>query len=63
MTDAARTVADCFAHRNTVGIDVALEPLRDCLRQKQASPADLYRALKARRVANVMRPYLNATIS
>lgn len=63
MTDPARTVADCFAYRNTVGIDVALEALRDCLRQKQGSPADLYRALKARRIANVMRPYLKATIS
>jgi predicted transcriptional regulator of viral defense system len=61
VTDPARTVADCFAYRNTVGTDVALEALRDCLRQKQASPDDLYRAAKARRMANVMRPYLEAT--
>lgn len=61
VTDPARTVADCFAYRNTVGTDVALEALRDCLRQKRASPDDLYRAAKARRMANVMRPYLEAT--
>lgn len=63
VTDPARTVADCFAYRNTVGIDVALEALRDCLRQKKTSPDDLYRAAKARRMANVMRPYLEATIT
>lgn len=63
VTNPARTVADCFAYRNTVGIDVALEALRDCLRQKQASRDDLYRAAKARRMANVMRPYLEATIA
>lgn len=63
VTDPARTVADCFAYRNTVGTDVALEALRDCLRQKRASSDDLYRAAKARRMANVMRPYLEATIS
>ena len=63
VTDPARTVADCFAYRNTVGTDVALEALRDCLRQKLASPDDLYRAAMARRMANVMRPYLEATIS
>lgn len=63
VTDPARTVADCFAYRNTVGTDVALEALRDCLRQKLASRDDLYRAAMARRMANVMRPYLEATIS
>lgn len=63
VTAPARTVADCFAYRNTVGTDVALEALRDCLRQKLASPDDLYRAAMARRMANVMRPYLEATIS
>jgi len=61
VTDPARTVADCFAYRNTVGTDVALEALRDCLRQKRASPDEVYRAAKARRMANVMRPYLEAT--
>lgn len=63
VTDPARTVADCFAYRNMIGIDVALEALRDCLRQKQATPDGLYRAAKARRMANVMRPYLEATVT
>ncbi|CAN5449098.1 hypothetical protein BH11PLA2_BH11PLA2_40230 [soil metagenome] len=60
VTNPARTVADCFAYRTTVGFDVALEALRDCLREKRATHDQLYRAAQARRMANVMRPYLEA---
>lgn len=63
VTDPARTVVDCFAYRKTIGIDVALEALRDCLRQKRATPDELHRAAKARRMSNVMRPYLEATLT
>jgi hypothetical protein len=42
---------------------VALEALRDCLRQKKASPDALYRTAKVRRMANVMRPYMESTIA
>lgn len=58
---AAKTVVDCFKHRNTVGIDVALEALKDARAQKKASADDLWRYAKICRVANVMRPYLEAT--
>ncbi|PVY69037.1 hypothetical protein C7414_12238 [Cupriavidus alkaliphilus] len=57
---AARTVADCFKHRNKVGLDVALEALRDARAQQKASADDLWRYAKLCRVANVMRPYLEA---
>ncbi len=60
VTSPARTVADCFAYRATVGLDVALEALRDCLRQRRATMDDLHRMAQARRMANVMRPYLEA---
>lgn len=60
VTTPARTVADCFAYRNTVGLDVALEALRDCLRERRATADELHRAAQARRMANVMRPYLEA---
>jgi predicted transcriptional regulator of viral defense system len=60
VTNPARTVADCFAYRNTVGLDVALEALRECLRERRATVDELYRAAQARRMANVMRPYLEA---
>ena len=56
----AKTVADCFKHRNKIGIDVALEALKDARAQKKASADALWRYAKICRVANVMRPYLEA---
>jgi len=58
--DAAKTVADCFKYRNKVGLDVALEALRDCLRRKKATIDQLWDAAKVCRVANVMRPYMES---
>ncbi len=54
----AKTVADCFKHRNKIGLDVAIEALRDALAQKKVTANDLWRFAKICRVANVMRPYL-----
>ena len=59
---AAKTVADCFKHRNKVGIDVAVEALRDCLRQRICPVDDLWRYAQGCRVQNVMRPYLEALL-
>lgn len=56
----AKTIADCFKHRNKIGIDVAIEALRDALSQKKVSADDLWYYAKICRVANVMRPYLEA---
>ena len=56
----AKTVADCFKHRNKIGLDVALEALKDARSQKKASADDLWRYAKICRVANVMRHYLEA---
>ena len=56
----AKTVADCFKHRNKIGLDVALEALKDARSQKKASADELWRYAKICRVANVMRPYLEA---
>jgi predicted transcriptional regulator of viral defense system len=56
----AKTVADCFKHRNKIGVDVALEALRDARAQKKASADELWRFATVCRVANVMRPYLEA---
>lgn len=56
----AKTVADCFKYRNKIGLDVALEALRDCRKQGKCSNDDLYRYAKICRVWNVMRPYLEA---
>lgn len=56
----AKTVADCFKYRNKIGLDVAIEALRDCKRQKKATNDQLWRFGKICRVTNVMRPYLEA---
>lgn len=59
--NAAKTVADCFKYRNKIGLDVALEALRDYRRKYRAGMDDLWRYAQICRVANVMRPYLEAT--
>jgi predicted transcriptional regulator of viral defense system len=62
ITSPAKTVADCFKHRNKVGLDVALEALRDALRGKRARVDELWRYAEVDRVRNVMRPYLEAML-
>ena len=57
---AAKTVADCFKFRNKIGIDIAVEALKDCLRQKKATVNEIYRYAKICRVSNVIRPYMEA---
>jgi predicted transcriptional regulator of viral defense system len=56
----AKTVADCFKFRNKVGLDVALEALRDFRRLKKGSMDDLWGYAKVCRVANVIRPYMES---
>lgn len=59
---AAKTVADCFKYRQRIGLDVALEALRDAWAQRKASADDLWQFAAINRVANVMRPYMEATL-
>ena len=56
----AKTVADCFKYRNKIGIEVALEALRDCRRLKQCSADELWRYARICRVTEVMKPYMEA---
>ncbi|GAB4329279.1 MAG: type IV toxin-antitoxin system AbiEi family antitoxin domain-containing protein [Calditrichia bacterium] len=56
----AKTVTDCFKYRNKVGLDVALEALRECRQERRCSMDELWDYAKICRVANVMRPYLEA---
>lgn len=60
ITSREKTVADCFKYRNKVGLDVAIEALRDYLRSRRRSVDALMQAAAACRVNNVMRPYLEA---
>ncbi len=56
----AKTIADCFKHRNKIGVDVAIEALKDARSQRKVSADDLWHYAKICRVANIMRPYLEA---
>lgn len=58
--DVPKSVADCFKYRRRVGLDVAVEALRDAVRQRKTTPAAVMQAAALDRVANVMRPYVEA---
>jgi|SRR5690349_7958250 len=58
--NAAKTIADCFKFRNKIGLDVALEALREGWRERKVTMDALSRYASLNRVANVMRPYLEA---
>lgn len=66
LTSAAKTVADCFRYRRHVGLDVAIEALRDYLRPAGRIPGRtvdaLVAAARADRVQSVMRPYMEALV-
>ncbi len=58
----AKTVADCFKYRNKIGLDVAIEALRDALRQRKATVDELWLYAEVCRVQTVMKPYLEAML-
>lgn len=57
---APKTVADCFKFRSSVGLDVAIEALKDGLDRKLFQPSDLYELAMTIRIWSVIRPYLEA---
>jgi len=59
----AKTVVDCFKFRHKIGLDVAIEALREGWRERRFTMDDLWRYGKICRVANVMRPYLESLSS
>lgn len=60
---AEKTVVDCFKFRNKIGLDVAIEALRDGWSQGRLSMEMLWQYAIIDRVANVMRPYLESVAS
>ena len=61
--DPAKTIADCFKYRNKIGLDVALEALREGWRDRRFSMDELDRYARICRVANVIRPYLQMLVA
>ena len=56
----AKTVADCFKYRNKIGLDVAIEALRECWRSQRCTMDELWKYAKVCRVQNILRPYLES---
>ncbi|MDN5870410.1 MAG: type IV toxin-antitoxin system AbiEi family antitoxin domain-containing protein [Nitrococcus sp.] len=61
--EPAKTIVDCFRYRNKIGLDIALEGLREGLRTKRATPDQLWAFARTFRVWSVMRPYVEATVA
>jgi predicted transcriptional regulator of viral defense system len=62
VTNVAKTIADCFKFRNKIGLDIALEALREAWRQKKVTIDEIWQAAEHCRVQNVMRPYLESLV-
>ena len=59
----AKTVADLFRYRRTVGDALAIEGLRQALRQRKATPAEISREAQVAGAWATMEPYLMALTS
>ena len=59
----AKTVVDLFRYRNKVGIDVALEALKEGWREKRFAMAEIDRLARLCRMSRVMAPYLETLIA
>ena len=63
VTCLAKTVADCFKYRNKIGLNIAMEALKECLRERRIDRASLHTYARICRVERVMQPYLEALTS
>jgi predicted transcriptional regulator of viral defense system len=62
MYNREKTIADCFKFREKIGMDVALEAVKDYLRQPRPNVSLLMKYARINRVEKVMRPYMEALI-
>lgn len=60
ITSPARTVVDCFRYRRKIGLDVALEALRDAVVSRKTTVAEIARVAEVCRIGTVMAPYLES---
>ena len=63
ITDPARTVVDCFRFRGKIGLDVAMEGLREGLRRRRFTADEIWRFAGKARAWSVMRPYVEAMVA
>jgi predicted transcriptional regulator of viral defense system len=60
--NTSKTVADCFKYRNKIGLDVAIEALREAVRGRKCTADELWKFAKICRVSKVIRPYMEALL-
>ena len=58
----AKTVVDCFKYRNKIGLDVALEALREGWSSRKFTIDELLHYAEICRVKNVMQPYIESLV-
>jgi predicted transcriptional regulator of viral defense system len=63
ITSPARTIVDCFRYRSKVGLDVAMEGLREGLRNRLCTPDELWQFAQKGRIWSVMRPYVETMVA
>ena len=61
--EPAKSIVDCFRYRNKIGLDIALEGLREGLRSRRVTPDKLWEFARTARVWSVMRPYVEAMVA
>jgi predicted transcriptional regulator of viral defense system len=61
VTNPVKTVVDCVKYRSKIGLDVALDALRECLRRRRKCPVDeILRYAKLCRIQSVVARYVEA---
>jgi predicted transcriptional regulator of viral defense system len=63
ITSPARTVVDCFKYRNKIGLDVALEALKDVIQRRMTTVREINDAARVCQMSTVMRPYLEMVLA
>ena len=63
ITSPARTIVDCFRYRNKIGVDIAMEGLREGIRHRKCTPDQLWQYAKKAQVWTIMRPYVEAAVA
>ncbi len=57
-----KTIADCFKFRNKIGMEVAIESLKECVREKKVNTEDIMYYASICRVSNIIKPYMESII-
>ena len=60
--DPGKTVVDCFKYRNKIGLDVALEALKDVLQNRRCTVDQIVEYARMSRLSKIIHPYLEAML-